>query len=211
MATPVGDAGGSLMCADSVRCDPVPALIGSFRALVLAEGVELAWISGAVGRVQAWNVYRSPMREGGYALVNAEPIAMGGGGEFRLVDPVDARGAVYYRLSAIVSDGSEIVVETIEAATTLPSAFAFDLAGPNPFRGSTSLTYSLPARSPVRIEVFNAAGRRLAILANGVQEAGVYRVPFAPRDLAAGLGAGVYQVRITAGRHTKTVQAIAVR
>lgn len=210
-ATPVGDPDGTQACVDTVLCEtPVAALVSSFGARNVSDGVELTWSSYAPG-VSGWNLYRSVAREDGYALLNPTPISMGAGGDFRYLDQPEASGTVYYRLAAVRGDGREQIAETIAFGVGVtPRVFSFALAGANPFRETTSFTYGLPERSPVHIEVFNATGKRVATLVNRTEEAGVYTVPFDLATNARGLGAGVYQVRITAGRYARTIQAIAL-
>lgn len=46
-------------------------------------------------------------------------------------------------------------------------------ASPNPFHGSTSIAFRLPARQQASLDVYGVDGRRVATLWNGVAEAGV--------------------------------------
>jgi flagellar hook capping protein FlgD len=79
-----------------------------------------------------------------------------------------------------------------------PDMFAFGLIGSNPFRRHTVISYTLPERSPVRIDVYNVAGQRVRTLVNRTEERGTHSVAFDLRNgRGKGLGAGVYLVRIT--------------
>jgi len=86
-------------------------------------------------------------------------------------------------------------------------------AAPNPFVASSLISYSLPGRSRVRLTVFDAAGRVIARLADGLREAGVHTTSFAP---GPGLPAGVYMLRFEAasadgragGTHTATQRLV---
>lgn len=69
---------------------------------------------------------------------------------------------------------------------------------PNPFRSATTLAYELDRPADVRLEVFDAAGRRVAVLVEGRQEAGTHRVLFEASDLTS----GVYVARLVAGKQT---------
>ncbi|MDX1420900.1 MAG: T9SS type A sorting domain-containing protein, partial [Rubricoccaceae bacterium] len=60
-------------------------------------------------------------------------------------------------------------------------------------RASTSLRFALPAPSDVRLAVFDALGREVALLAEGPHAAG----PHAARFDASGLAPGAYVVRLT--------------
>ena len=67
---------------------------------------------------------------------------------------------------------------------------------PNPFNGLTIVPYELPEQSSVRIELYSAIGRRMAILFEGVEPPG--------RHLSVVDGApyasGIYVVRLTGNR-----------
>lgn len=89
---------------------------------------------------------------------------------------------------------------------TTPRAFALDAPFPNPFRDATTLTFALPAPTEIRLEVFDALGRRVATVAEGSRPAGTHEVTFAARDLPPGL----YLVRLTAGSQTATRRLIHV-
>ena len=45
----------------------------------------------------------------------------------------------------------------------------------NPFNIQTTITYSLPSKSFVSLEVFDILGRRVALLQNGEQYPGIYK------------------------------------
>ena len=66
---------------------------------------------------------------------------------------------------------------------------------PNPVTSSARIPYELPADGPVRLAVYDALGRRVAVLADGDRPAGFHH---ATVD-AARLAPGVYHVRLTAG------------
>jgi endonuclease/exonuclease/phosphatase family metal-dependent hydrolase len=89
---------------------------------------------------------------------------------------------------------------------TAPRAFALDAPFPNPFRDATTLTFALPAPTEIRLEVFDALGRRVATVAEGARPAGTHEATFAARDLPPGL----YLVRLTAGSQTATRRLIHV-
>jgi hypothetical protein len=65
---------------------------------------------------------------------------------------------------------------------------------PNPFRGNTTITYTIPDDSHVAIQVFDQSGHAMATLFDGNQNAGSYTIPFA----ATRLSPGIYHYRIIA-------------
>jgi endonuclease/exonuclease/phosphatase family metal-dependent hydrolase len=96
------------------------------------------------------------------------------------------------------------------AEATIPTAFALEAPYPNPFRTETTVTYALPRAATVRLEAFDALGRRVALLAEGARAAGTYEATFS----AGALPPGLYLVRLTAsgpdGEQTATRRAVRV-
>jgi hypothetical protein len=67
-----------------------------------------------------------------------------------------------------------------------PSEIAFS-SSPNPWTGSTSLQFRLPSAGPVRLSVYDLAGREELRLVDGVLSAGDHSIPLAHGSLGAGL------------------------
>jgi hypothetical protein len=88
-----------------------------------------------------------------------------------------------------------------------PTSFSMSQNYPNPFNPSTTIGYSLPARSHVTLTVFNTLGQRVAVLQNGEQAAGHHETVFN----AQGLPSGVYFYRLSAGSFTETRRLLLVR
>lgn len=202
---------GSYTLVPAGFCSPVPALISSFDASPSGDDVLLSWSSYAVDQVKAWNVYRGGSPDAAVERVNGEPIPMGSGGSFSVRDASAVSGAIYYKLSAVGNDGSERQVALASYTTDVASgAFHFGLAGGNPFRDFTTLSYSLPEAAPVRIAVYNLAGERVRTLVDGRQPAGTHQVSLARTSAETRLGPGVYFVKITAGKWSDSHTVIAV-
>ncbi len=89
---------------------------------------------------------------------------------------------------------------------TVPTVFALRAPFPNPFREATTLTYDLPTAADVRLDIFDALGRRVATLDEGLRPTGTHEVTFAPARLVPGL----YLVRLTAGEQTATRRLVRV-
>jgi len=86
-------------------------------------------------------------------------------------------------------------VNSSEAKTGLPSAYALEQNYPNPFNPSTTIPFSLPDAAPVSIRVYNTLGEMVAIVAkNQLFAAGEHTLHFS----AVGLSAGIYFYRLEA-------------
>jgi hypothetical protein len=93
-------------------------------------------------------------------------------------------------------------VEAIE-----PARSALTAASPNPFRDATAFTLTLPVSQPVRAEVLDLLGRRVALLHDGVLPAGTHALTWT----AGTAPPGVYFLRVTAGDETWTRTVTRVR
>ncbi|MDX2129098.1 MAG: FG-GAP-like repeat-containing protein [Chloroherpetonaceae bacterium] len=89
--------------------------------------------------------------------------------------------------------GEKAFVES-ELKRILPTNYSLSQNFPNPFNPSTSIAYALPSQSRVSLEVYDLLGRKVAILVNGIQNAGSYTVGFNASNLASGM----YIYRISA-------------
>ena len=101
----------------------------------------------------------------------------------------------------------EVISGTVDAedeATPLVTGLAAPY--PNPTAGTATLAFTLAEPADVRLTVYDALGRRVAVLAEGPEAAGVHEAA-----LTTGLPAGTYVVRFTAGEQTWTERVTVVR
>lgn len=78
---------------------------------------------------------------------------------------------------------------------------------PNPFNPSTTISFSLSRKSIVSLDISDALGRKVAVLASEELPAGTYTRQWN----AEGLASGVYYYRLTAGDLTQTKKLILLR
>lgn len=85
---------------------------------------------------------------------------------------------------------------SLDAPAPAITEVAFALASSNPSRGPVDFALALPAAAPVRVEVTDVQGRRLATLADGTMPAGRTTLSWTPHGTAP---AGVYFARLETG------------
>jgi hypothetical protein len=71
---------------------------------------------------------------------------------------------------------------------------------PNPFNPTTTLAFELPKAEYLSLRVFDVLGREIAVLQEGMSEAGTHRVTFDGGNLPS----GIYFARLEAGAFTQT-------
>ena len=84
---------------------------------------------------------------------------------------------------------------TDDQAQQIPATFNLGQNYPNPFNPSTTIKFSLPVASNVKLIVFNLLGQTVATLSDNYMTAGTYRVRFDAGQFAS----GVYFYRLEAG------------
>ena len=86
-------------------------------------------------------------------------------------------------------------------------AFGLDAPYPNPADGRATVAFAVEAAGPVRLAVYDALGREVAVLADGTIEAGRHTEVFD----GASPPTGAYLVRLTAGAQTATQRLTLLR
>ena len=96
---------------------------------------------------------------------------------------------------------------------TLPSASLLSLrAVPNPFNPLTTIRFEMPQSGPVKLAVFDAAGRVVRVLIDGELPAGAREAAWDGRDAAGRImPSGGYLVRLEAGGLVGTLRLTLVR
>lgn len=87
-----------------------------------------------------------------------------------------------------------------EQADELPARARLNPAYPNPFNPRTTISFSLPVDSSVRISVINSLGREVAVLIDSALASGTHSVAFD----AKGMPSGLYLVRLASGGSIST-------
>ncbi len=94
----------------------------------------------------------------------------------------------------VMAQGYEVAVDDDEQ-DALPGEFAIQSIYPNPFNPVTTIHYSLPELSHVKLTVFDLLGREVTTLVNGELQPGQYSAVFDGTNMASGL----YFVQMQAG------------
>jgi choice-of-anchor C domain-containing protein len=92
-------------------------------------------------------------------------------------------------------------VETVTVGV-VPDAHELALApvAPDPLGGMGRIAFTLPVAQTARLTVFDVQGREIAVLADGVMDAGPHALSYSPRG--AGGRSGLYFLVLRAGGHT---------
>ncbi|MBM2841607.1 MAG: hypothetical protein HW412_2135, partial [Bacteroidetes bacterium] len=193
----------------------LPITLAYFTATQVNNAVRLDWRTISEINNYGFEVHRS---EGTPGLWSVVPNSFQPGfgtttipQDYRFIDSSASPGVWYYRLRQINLDGTSntfppISVNMLAGASgsSLPVEFAMSQNYPNPFNPTTTISFELPVRSQVRIELFNLLGQSAGILLNDILPAGRHSAVVN----ASGLTSGVYLYRITAGSYSITKKLV---
>lgn len=117
---------------------------------------------------------------------------------YQMTKSVDglSSGVVYFdNLQAVKKAVDLTGTERID--NNLPAKFALSQNYPNPFNPSTTIKFTIPRSSHVKLTVYNILGQKIKMLADKFYNAGKYSINFSGMDLTS----GVYFYELRAGEN----------
>jgi hypothetical protein len=98
-------------------------------------------------------------------------------------------------------------ITDVEQLTGFPKVFALSQNYPNPFNPSTTLSFSLPSRSFVTLNIFDLLGREVATVVSEEFPAGTYSRQWN----ASNISSGIYFYRLKAGSFIEIKKLVLLR
>jgi hypothetical protein len=156
------------------ECQPVPVFIQAFEAIPQERGIALSWDITTDEAVTGFKIARREEGDGRETIVSGVGLIAPDLREYVDADVQPGR-AYEYALVVIDGDGSEVRSQrvTVRSSTV---RLALNQNHPNPFNPSTAIEFSIPERSHVTLEVYDAQGKRVVTLLNGVRNGGTHNV-----------------------------------
>ena len=81
-----------------------------------------------------------------------------------------------------INDGHSMSVKNSPPVAGLPGLWSLAAAYPNPFNSTTRISFTTPVRAELKVTVFDALGRQVASLANGIHAAGEHTLTWNSKD-----------------------------
>src|SRR4030095_2276600 len=114
---------------------------------------------------------------------------------------------------AVSSDGSVIRLDDTLGVLTginsnnIPREFSLQQNYPNPFNPATQIEYNIAKETFVRLTVYDALGREVAVLVNETKKPGVHNLTFD----GSNFNSGVYFYKLQAGEFTDTRKMVLLK
>ena len=181
----------------------VPVELSSFSAKVIDESVHLKWITKTEVNNYGFDIERmqigSEWKTIGFKLGNGTTLEPK---EYSFIDDITEINTmgIKYRLKQLDYDGSYEYSEEVIVDKPTPVDYALQQNYPNPFNPVTTISYSMPSKSKVELDIYNALGEGVMQLANEEKEAGKYSVEFNATELPSGIYFYNFKPILPAGR-----------
>ncbi len=168
-----------------------PVEMSTFSAVRRDGGIALAWRTETETNNHGFEIERLIMDEGGQwetaGFVSGQGTTLSPT-DYAWFDDAPAvitENTIVYRLCQIDTDGSRTYSARIEVSAPV-STFTLNQNHPNPFNPTTTISYTLPEATSVRIDIVDMLGRRVATPVDGEQTAGSHAVMVDATQWSAG-------------------------
>ncbi len=197
-----------------IEYSPVtPTLLQSLWVKASPGEIRIVWEVEEDRDIDGYLLDRRLVDRDSWQRITPSLIPADGKSRYEFVDRGVREGERYiYQLSALTRDGDERVLGQEEAMTPAPAQLSLEQNVPNPFNPDTAIRFSLPEAAMVDISIFNAEGRRVATVFNGLLDAGVWTRRWnGINDQGQPVSSGVYMYRLRAGKQTITRKMVLLR
>lgn len=208
-----GDTVYHSSCPDSGYSvnNQIATFLQSFAVSLKGLLIETTWRLADGSDGTEFLVFREKERVGGFVSLPSSGIRAEGL-EYAFVDPDVEPGESYrYRIEYVEGGSWRPLFETeFVDVPALPLTLYQNL--PNPFNPTTVISYYVPEAGPVRLEVFDIRGSRVAVLVDGRADKGMHSVTWKGADgKGNAAGTGIYFYRLVAGKETISRKMVLLR
>jgi hypothetical protein len=193
----------------SLSDTPLPVELTSFTAAYINSSVLLKWITETEVNNYGFSVERRINGDDWYSIA----FIQGHGNsnspkEYSYIDSdIFAGGSIFqYRLKQIDNDGTYVYSDLVEVEVAV-NQYVLYQNYPNPFNPVTTIGFSLPNAAQLRINLYSILGELVETIAEGMYEAGLYKIDFN----AGNISAGTYFYTMTADNYSITKRLIILK
>ncbi len=170
----------------------LPVELATFSASVLHNNVLLNWVTASEINNKGFEIERKLKNQDWQTIgfVNGNGTSTETH-SYNFKDETvseNYNGRVLYRLNQIDFNGNHKYSNQVFADFDfIPNQVTLSQNFPNPFNPSTTIKYSIPNESNVKLIVYNSIGQKVSELVNSAQASGNYQVTWNANDFASGV------------------------
>jgi hypothetical protein len=189
----------------------VATMLQSYDAELKDERVVISWTLSEKDEDMVFVIFRAEAEADTYYPLEDTQLEVEGMC-YSVVDQNIVPGETYsYRVKVNDSAGSRILFESAPLAVP-EKKLSLSQNYPNPFNPATEISYYLPEKCRVVLEIFDISGRRVVKLVDRVQDRGEKSVRWEGRTGAGEkVSSGVYFCRLRAGKKVFSMKMILLK
>lgn len=206
-ANPNREYGWGIINALDALNTPVPVELTSFDASVNENNVLLRWVTATETNSYGFSIERA--RENTSFVTIGFVQSAGNSSSFRFYNYADknlSSGKYIYRLKQIDNDNTFRYSSEVEVTISAPKAFVLLQNYPNPFNPSTTVKFSVPFDSNIKLNLYDVLGNEIEKVYTGNVEAGIHEMILDFTKFSARLSSGVYFLRLDTEGFSKAIK-----
>ena len=189
---------------------PTAVLLARFDAVEDGGSVRVTWELSNASTFTAIALERGDARSGPWRAVGATPAQVGHASVV-MDRAVEAGRSYWYRLSAVMSDGSHATFGPVEGVLGSALSFSLGAVTPNPTHGQMRVNFELAKAARLELSVMDVQGREVAVLARGDHPAGRYQLVWDGAGDHGRVPAGLYFIRYRTPQKQLTQRVVIAR
>ena len=187
-------------------CQPVAVAISSFDASAKDNIVTLRGEFHSTLNVDLVNVYRG---DANGPMIRIDAVSPDGS-TFNYTDKVAPGQSYRYQIGVIDKDGE--FMSAVQTVTIRSLSASLAQNSPNPFNPETTIRFTMPETGAATLNVYDASGRLVRTLVNGVSEQGTHDVRWNGLDNNNNpVSSGVYFYRLTSGKFSESKKMVLLK
>lgn len=203
-------ANGVVLCAQTGA---------STQPQIVSDGAGGAVVVWTDDRLMDYNLFAQRVNVAGVVLwtTDGAALSLGTSGQTGPAPVSDGAGGVIAPWNDTRAGNFDVYANRITGGGIIPTAVgdtpsvaraSLGQNHPNPFNPSTTIEYTLTARTPVKIEIFDAKGALVASLDEGMREPGAHRAQW---NASPTVSSGVYFYRLAGAPATESRKMVLVK
>ncbi len=194
---------GIINTLDAIELIPVPVELTLFSGSYVNGSVQLEWQTATETNNFGFEIQKrydnTSYEKIGFVPGNGTTT---NGMQYSFEDSDLLAGRIFYRLKQLDFSGdfefsNEIMVEVLSLTD-----YQLFQNYPNPFNPSTTIKYSVPAQSKIKITLYDIIGNEVSTLFDGIQPSGIHEINLKADNLPS----GVYFISMTAENFSKAIK-----
>lgn len=194
---------GIINTYDALQLDLLPVELSLFTGKYSEGSVKLDWYTSTETNNYGFEIQKR------YDNTSFEKIGFvhgfgttANGNKYSFEDDDLQAYRIYYRLKQIDFNGEFEYSDVVMIENTALNDYHLYGNYPNPFNPSTTIKYSVPQHSTIKITLYNILGNEVKTLFDGEQDAGIHSLLLDAENLSS----GVYFVNFSAGQYSKSIK-----